>query len=148
DTPHHVDDEDVAALKAEPVPAGSILFAKIGEAISQNFRAIASVPMLIDNNTMAAIPDRHRVDQRYLFQYLRATDLYCLVSKTTVPALRKSDLQRLHIPLPFPDDPERSLAEQKRIAAILDNADAIRRKRLEASQIAGDLIPSLFRDIF
>ncbi|MCC6230716.1 MAG: restriction endonuclease subunit S, partial [Phycisphaerales bacterium] len=39
-------------------------------------------------------------------------------------------------------------AEQKRIAAILDKADAIRRRRQEAARLADTLIPSVFYEMF
>jgi type I restriction enzyme S subunit len=52
------------------------------------------------------------------------------------------------IPLPYPEDPEKSLKEQKRIAAILDKADGIRRKRKQAIQLADDFLRSVFLDMF
>lgn len=45
------------------------------------------------------------------------------------------------IPLP-------PLPEQKRIAAILDKADAIRRKRQQAIQLADDFLRAVFLDMF
>lgn len=62
-----------------------------------------------------------------------------------MPASAVADFE---IPLPFPDDPKRSLAEQKRIAAILDKGDAIRRRRQEAAHLADRLIPSMFYEMF
>lgn len=53
----------------------------------------------------------------------------------------KSFLERFEIPLP-------KLEEQKRIAAILDKADAIRRKRQEAMDEANKLLESAFIDFF
>ena len=47
------------------------------------------------------------------------------------------------VSLPFP-----SLAEQKRIAAILDRADAIRRKRKQAIHLADEFLRSIFLDMF
>ena len=47
----------------------------------------------------------------------------------------------LEIPLP-------PLPEQKRIAAILDKADAIRRKRQQAIQLADDFLRAVFLDMF
>jgi len=47
----------------------------------------------------------------------------------------------LEIPLP-------PLPEQKRIAAILDKADAIRRKRQQAIQLADDFLRAAFLDMF
>ncbi len=137
---HYVDAADVAALRAKIVPPGSILFAKIGEAIRQNHRVVAGCEMLIDNNAMAAIPNA-RVDSRFLYHYLKTVDFYCLAPATTVPALRKSDLERLQVPLP-------PLPEQRRIAAILDQADALRAKRREALAQLDSLTQSIFIEMF
>ena len=124
---NYVDNDDLPKLKAKPVPIGTIVFAKIGEAISQNFRAITSTEMLIDNNSMGLIPNTAKIDVDYLYHFMCSLNLYPYAGATTVPALRKSVLEEITIPLP-------PLAEQKRIAAILDKADAIRRKRQQAIQ--------------
>ncbi|MBB1267912.1 restriction endonuclease subunit S [Shewanella sp. SR44-3] len=50
-------------------------------------------------------------------------------------------LERTFLPVPLPQ-------EQKRIAAILDKADAIRRKRQQAIQLADDFLRSVFLDMF
>ena len=55
--------------------------------------------------------------------------------------LYPKDVARLEIPLP-------PLDEQKRIAEILDKADAIRRKRQQAIQLADDFLRSVFLDMF
>ena len=137
---HYIDEGDLARLRARPIPLGSVLFAKIGEAIRQNHRVIAGCALLVDNNAMAAIPTR-RVESRYLYHFLRTVDFYGLVSATTVPALRKSELERLPVPLP-------PLPEQKRIAGILDAADALRAKRREALAQLDTLLQSTFLDMF
>ena len=68
-------------------------------------------------------------------------DFYKLASATTVPALRKSSLERLPVPLPPP-------AEQNRIARILDAADALRAKRRAALAQLDALLQSTFLDMF
>ena len=137
---HYVDASDVLTIRAKVVPPGSILFAKIGEAIRQNHRVVAGCEMLIDNNAMAAIP-KASVDSHFLFHYLKTVDFYCLAPATTVPALRKSDLEKLEVPLP-------PLPEQRRIAAILDQADALRAKRREALAQLDSLTQSIFIEMF
>ncbi len=137
---HFVDAEDLERLRAKPVPKGSVLFAKIGEAIRQNHRVIAGCEMLIDNNAMAAIPNE-KIDGRFLFHFLRTVDFYALAPATTVPALRKSDLEKLLTPCP-------PLPEQRRIAAILDQADALRAKRREALAQLDSLAQSIFIEMF
>ena len=137
---HYVDQADVFQLRAKLIPAGSVLFAKIGEAIRQNHRVMSGCPMLIDNNAMAAIPS-DRVDGRFLYNYLKTVDFYALAPATTVPALRKSVLETLNIPLP-------PLVEQRRIAAILDQAETLRTQRRVALAQLDSLTQSLFLDMF
>ncbi len=55
--------------------------------------------------------------------------------------IRKSELEQFKLPLP-------SLEEQKRIAAILDKADSLRRKRQQALQLADDFLRATFLDLF
>src|SRR5690606_32771656 len=50
-------------------------------------------------------------------------------------------LARIRIPLP-------SLAEQRRIAAVLDRVDTLRAKRREAVTLLDDLAQSIFLDMF
>ena len=137
---HYIDEGDLARLRARPIPPGSVLFAKIGEAIRHNHRVIAGCAILVDNNAMAAIPTR-RVESRYLYYFLRSVDFYGLASATTVPALRKSELKRLPVPL-LP------LTEQRRIAEILDKADALRAKRRATLAQLDTLTQSIFVDMF
>ncbi len=54
---------------------------------------------------------------------------------------RPAEVGNIEIPLP-------PLPEQKRIAAILDKADAIRRKRQQAIQLADDFLRAVFLDMF
>jgi len=67
--------------------------------------------------------------------------LIAMAPATTVAIVSKSKFEELEIPLP-------PLAEQKRIAAILDKADAIRRKRQQAIQLADDFLRAVFLEMF
>lgn len=138
---NYISRAEAIELRARVFPPGTTAFAKIGEAISQNFRLYTDRETLFDNNVMGAIPRTGAIDARYLFRFLQTLDLYAYSSKTTVPALRKSDLEQIPIPLPSP-------AEQRRIADILDKADAIRRKRKEAIALTEQLLRSAFLDMF
>ncbi|CAH9057298.1 hypothetical protein PSEHALCIP103_01628 [Pseudoalteromonas haloplanktis] len=62
-------------------------------------------------------------------------------SGSTMIHVTKTAMEDREIPLP-------PLDEQKRIAAILDKADAIRRKRQQAIQLADDFLRSVFLDMF
>lgn len=83
-----------------------------------------------------------RVDPRYLARWLsRQQKLRVFEGLSTrwvgQSAVRTEKLLALEIPLP-------PLPEQKRIADILDKADAIRRKRREAEKSTEELMHSLF----
>jgi type I restriction enzyme S subunit len=85
------------------------------------------------------------VDRRFLLHFLRQPQMVDYASsKTTganLPRLSPAALGEFEIPLP-------PLSEQKRIADILDKADAIRRKRQEALEIARVTTSSLFHQEF
>ncbi|HDK6414494.1 TPA: restriction endonuclease subunit S [Klebsiella variicola] len=138
---NYIDKDIVENLKAKTIPKGTIVFAKIGEAIKQNFRAVTSVEMVIDNNVMGLVPDNNIVDTNYLFYFMRSLDLYQFCGATTIPALRKSMLENIQIPLP-------PLSEQKRIAAILDKANSIRQKREQAIKLADGFLRAKFLEMF
>ncbi|POC15472.1 type I restriction endonuclease subunit R, partial [Vibrio vulnificus] len=58
-----------------------------------------------------------------------------------MPIVNKTTFSELEIPLP-------PLEEQKRIAAILDKADAIRQKRKQAIALADEFLRSVFLEMF
>ena len=63
------------------------------------------------------------------------------VTGTTRQRISKSNLAKLEVSTP-------SVEEQKRIAAILDKADVIRRKRWQAIELADEFLRSVFLDMF
>jgi type I restriction enzyme, S subunit len=85
------------------------------------------------------------VDRDYLFHYLRhpkvVEQAVLLCSGANLPRLSPRDLGTFEVPIP-------SLAEQRRIANILDKANVIRRKRKETISLTGDLLRSVFLEIF
>lgn len=133
---------DVARkLRAKPFPKGTIVFAKIGEAIRKNRRTLTTQEMLFDNNVMGIYPDCHKIDVQYLMRLLDTIDFYKFANTTSVPSLRKSDLGDIQVSLP-------PLDEQKRIAAILDKADQLRQKRRQAIVLLDSLTQSIFLEMF
>jgi type I restriction enzyme S subunit len=121
---HYVSFAVAEELRGKPIAAGATVFAKIGEAIRLNRRAVVLQPSLIDNNVMA-VKARPPLSDRYLFHFMRTLDFAELSRATTVPSLRKSDIEAIELPLaPLP--------EQKRIAdkleALLARVDACRQR--------------------
>lgn len=83
------------------------------------------------------------LDQGYLYHFLpKALDkIHAETPAVTVKHLSVKGIRAIEIPLP-------PLSEQKRIASILDKADAIRRKRQQAIQLADDFLRAVFLDMF
>lgn len=90
-------------------------------------------------------PKVSELDGRYLYHWVRTQQFVNVMlsraTGATYPAI--SDRIVMASTLPFPP-----LPEQRRIAAILDKADAIRRKRQQAIQLTDDLLRSAFLDMF
>jgi type I restriction enzyme S subunit len=111
-TAHFVSYAVASQLGGKPVPKGATAFAKIGEAIRLNRRAFVTAPSLIDNNVMSVKAWTNESD-RYIHYFLRTVSFSEASRATTVPSLRKGDVEELRVPLaPLP--------EQKRIADKLD----------------------------
>lgn len=138
---NYVSEATAKQLRAKIFPIKSIVFAKIGEAIRKNNRVITKLPMAFDNNVMGIIPNKEKVLPEYLYHFLETIDFYVLVNSTTVPSIRKTDMEALNVPLP-------PLEEQKRIAAILDQADELRRLRQRALDRLSQLGQSIFYEMF
>ena len=93
------------------VPAGSIIFAKIGEAMKKNNRAICGVPCCIDNNGQALVPEG--MDSSYSYYLLKCIDMTWFDNAGTIPCISNSKLKDCHIPYP-------TIHEQEEIAEFLD----------------------------
>ncbi|MDQ3709980.1 MAG: restriction endonuclease subunit S [Actinomycetota bacterium] len=81
------------------------------------------------------------VDLQWLYYRLRDLGLTRMNKAAAVPGLNRDDAYRLALLLP-------PIEEQRRIADILDRADALRAKRREALAHLDDLTRSIFLDMF
>ncbi|CUH51702.1 restriction endonuclease subunit S [Shimia marina] len=118
---NYIDDATAAKLGVKPAPAGTIIFPKIGAAIATNKKRLLSVPSAYDNNVMGLIPNE-KVVSRFLFHWMQIVNLSSLASDSgAVPSIRKSDMEKLSVPIPSPEDPDKSLVIQAEIVRILDS---------------------------
>ena len=92
---------------------------------------------------LSAIRPSKGIDTKFLLHYLRAIEpkLANMGSGSTFSAITQKDLRAIEVPLP-------PLAEQQRIAAILDKADALRAKRRAALAKLDTLLQATFLDMF
>lgn len=123
DTPRKITASGLRSCSSELLPANSVLFssrAPIGHV------AINAVPMATNQGFKSFIPSP-KLDASFLFWWLKChrAQLELLGNGATFKEVSKAVVERIEIPLP-------PLDEQKRIAAILDQADELRRKRERA----------------
>jgi type I restriction enzyme S subunit len=105
--------------------------------------AINTVPMATNQGFKSFVPKPGELDANYLYHWLRANRRFLegLGNGATFKEVSKAVVSRVQIALP-------SVPEQRRIADILDKADAIRRKRKQAIALTDDLLHSAFLDMF
>lgn len=142
-----------ARLKAATAPSRARQIVRANDVlvstVRPNLNAVAVVSDKLDGATASTgycvlrpMPDR--VHHRYLFHWARAPEfigeMTCLATGANYPAVTDRTVCQSTIPLP-------PLSEQIRIAAILDQADEIRRKRRLASVMNRDLLRSSFVDL-
>jgi type I restriction enzyme S subunit len=137
---HYISRGTLSILKARPFPAGTVVFPKIGAAVATNKKRLLAQPSVVDNNVMGVIP-KQLIESAFLYYWFLQFDLRSVCNIGPVPSVRKTDVERLQIPLP-------PLSEQRRIVEILDQADALRKKRAEADAKAARILPALFYKMF
>ncbi len=130
---HYVSLEVANEMKGKVFPVGSTLFAKIGEALRLNRRVSVLVSGLADNNVMGVIPYKEEC-KPYIYRFLQNYDIASLSRSTTVPSIRKSDVENIQIALP-------PLNEQTRIANKLDSLLT----KVQDTQTRLEKIPSILK---
>jgi type I restriction enzyme, S subunit len=128
---------------------GDVLVAKITPCYENNKIAVADIQSDIGFGSTefhVIRCDKNRLDARYLLHLLRSENCRTEGKKRMTGSagqqrIPKQFLETLQIPLP-------PLAEQKRIAAILDQADALRRKRKQAIERLNQLGQAIFYEMF
>ena len=138
---NYIDDDTVQAIKGTVLPPKTVVFAKIGEALRLNRRAITNCYCLVDNNAMGILADNTVLDELYFYYFMCSVDLQHYCESTTVPSVRKTRIAEIEIPLP-------SLEEQRRIATVLDKvSDLIAKRRAQLDKL-DELVKARFVEMF
>lgn len=103
--------------------------------------------LLLSDKILRLVPNRERVDRRYLAHALRSTrsrrhfESRAGGTSGSMTNITQEDIRSAPLPLP-------PLSEQGRIADILDRAAAISSKRKEAIALTEELLRSAFLEMF
>ena len=141
-------------VAASEAPSRARQLLKAGDVIVSTVRpglnAVAFVTPELDGATASTgfcvlRPDADRICGRYLFHCVRTVrfvrHLEGLATGASYPAVSDRTVRESSVPLP-------RLAEQRRIADLLDLADAVRRKREESRRLVDELLRSVFLEMF
>lgn len=143
DALNYITEDKFNSLNSGKIEKGDILFClrgslgKFALVDSDMKGAIASSLVIIRVN------EKIHIDylKHYLGSFLCEREIQLYENGAAQPNLSATDLKIFQIPLP-------PLEEQRRIAAILDKADAIRQKRKQAIDLADEFLRSVFLDMF
>jgi len=137
---------DAPSRARQLIKEGDILVSTV----RPNLNGVAYVPESLDGATASTglcvlRPDDNVLDGRYLFHWVRTPqfveDMVRKATGQSYPAVSDRIVKDSLIPLPLLD-------EQRRIAAILDQADALRRARRRAIERLNDLGQAMFYEMF
>lgn len=116
---NYVGEDARKSMGAVRIPAGAIVFAKVGAAVYLERKRILGQDSCIDNNLAAFVVDDSRYDVRFLHYLLSDFRLSSLVATTALPSLNGTQLRSIPLRVPA------TLEEQREIARLLSSADAL-----------------------
>jgi type I restriction enzyme, S subunit len=135
-----IDAETARRYRMRLYPKDTILFAKSGMSAKIGRVYRMRQPAYVVSHLAALVPIG-KYDPSYLAHWLRAHPPSTLIKDDAYPSIRTSEVSSLKVP-------DLHIDEQRRIAAILDKADAIRRKRELAIVMADEFLKSVFMEMF
>lgn len=138
ETQESITPEGICDSATNVIPAGSVI---VPTRMAVGKAAINTIDLAINQDLKALLPGS-KVDTRFLLHFMLAQGQY-LESQAQGATVKGIKLDLLRS-LPFPNI---SPSEQRRIAAILDKADAIRRKREQALALADDFLRSAYLNL-
>ncbi|MDO8940928.1 MAG: restriction endonuclease subunit S [Methylicorpusculum sp.] len=138
--------EKAKLLRCTFLEPGDILIARMPDPIGRACIFPGSnMPCVTVVDVCIVRPLSSDVDSRWLMHTINSkkfnNNILNFVTGTTRQRISRGNLAKLEIPVP-------SLPEQKRIAAILDKADSLRRKNQQAIQLADQFLRAVFLDMF
>jgi type I restriction enzyme S subunit len=135
-----IDAETARRYRMRLYPKDTILFAKSGMSAKIGRVYRMRQPAYVVSH-LAALAPIGKYEPSYLAHWLRAHPPSKLIKDDAYPSIRTSEVSSLEVP-------DLHIDEQRRIAAILDKADALRRKREQAIAMADEFLKSAFLKMF
>lgn len=132
-------------LQSARLSDGDIVFARTGATTGKSFLIQSPPNGAVFASYLIRVRPSASVNPAYLAHFFQSGDYWSQIRRKTQGAaqggVNATSLREIQIPLP-------PLDEQRRIATILDKADALRRKRKRALDLLEDLTQSMFLEMF
>lgn len=136
---NYLDREDLKTVKAKALPAGTVIFPKVGAALLTNKRRILQTDTIVDNNIMGLIPQG--VSSEFFYYWMLNFDVTSHIGNGALPSINQGYVEKLELLLP-------TMREQERIVQILSTVDIEIQK---TSEVLGGLYllkKGLMQDLF
>lgn len=138
---NYINESILNVIKGKLLPKNTVIFAKIGEALKLNRRAITTKVSVIDNNLMGIKPNEKLIDLYYFYYFMKRIDLVHYSESTTLPSVRKSSIENIEIKL-LP------LWEQRKKSSLILRLESIIAKKKDLMNSLDELIKSRFIELF
>lgn len=134
-----ISNADAGELKAELLPAGTIVTARVGAAIRLERRRALGIPALVDDNHLVIRP--HSADPDFLLAVLSETALARNGNDGVVPSLNQKIVGSVSIPALATSDEKRLGRAYRR---TLDSRDRITEEVSSLSRLRSSLMADIF----
>ncbi len=136
---------DSRCLAESQLRPGDIVFARTGATTGKSYLIKDCPPETVFASYLIRVRVQENVEPRYVSHFFQTTDYWSQITRgargAAQPGVNATTLKALEIPVP-------PLPEQRRIAAILDQADALRVMRRVALADLDSLTQSIFIEMF
>jgi type I restriction enzyme S subunit len=136
---------DARSVEDSRLLAGDIVFARTGATTGKSFLIRDCPPDTVFASYLIRVRVGNDADPRYVSHFFQTRDYWAQITKgargAAQPGVNATTLKAIHVPLP-------PVAEQKRIAEVMDRAEALRAKRRAALTQLDTLTQSMFLDLF
>lgn len=102
-----------------------VLIAEDGSKSLESYSIQYAMGQFWANNHVHVVAGSNIVNTRYLYHYLCIVNFMPFLTGGGRAKLTKGEMIKIPVPIPCPDNPTKSLAEQTRIVSILDKFDAL-----------------------
>jgi len=125
--------------------SGDLVFARTGATVGKSFLIEGNIPESVFASYLIRVILKKNVNQKFIYYFFQSPHYWNQIEKQKVGAgqenVNSRKLSQIEIPLP-------PLPIQNQIVAVLEQAEAVSRRRKDADALTGALLQSVFWEMF